>query len=80
MLRLDLHRQKDKAYDVSSHTKKKPFTNTSSSRGKCTHEKSEMIMRNPRVISAFEQSRLSVVLFVSTHRQGSSKYFLNKRK
>jgi hypothetical protein len=43
-------------------------------------EKSEMIMRNPRVISAFEQSRLSVVLFVSTHRQGSSKYFLYKEE
>jgi hypothetical protein len=38
----------------------------------------EMIVRNPRVISAFEQSRLSVVLFVSTHKQGSSKYFLNQ--
>jgi hypothetical protein len=80
MLRLDLHEQKDRTSDVSSYIYKKTYTDTSSLTNKCTHEKSEMIMRNPRVISAFEQSRLSVVLFVSTHRQGSSKYFLNKRK
>ena len=80
MLRLDLHEQNDKISEVSSYTKKKTYTDTSSLTNKCTHEKSEMIMRNPRVISAFEQSRLSVVLFVSTQRQGSSKYFLNKKK
>ena len=37
-----------------------------------------MIRRKPKAISAFELRRLSVVLFVSTQRQGSSKYLLKK--
>lgn len=35
-----------------------------------------MIRRKPKAISAFELRRLSVVLFVSTQRQGSSRYLL----
>jgi hypothetical protein len=41
--------------------------------GEGTYEKSDMIRRKPKAISAFELRRLSVVLFVSTQRQGSSK-------
>jgi hypothetical protein len=37
-----------------------------------------MIRRKPKAISAFELRRLRVVLFVSTQRQGSSKYLLKK--
>lgn len=37
-----------------------------------------MIRRKPKAISALELRRLSVVLFVSTQRQGSSKYLLKK--
>ena len=39
-----------------------------------------MIRRKPKVISAFELRRLSVVLFVSTQRQGSSRYCLKKTR
>lgn len=42
----------------------------------CTHESSEMIRTKPIPISACEDSMLRVVVLDSTHKQGSSKYFL----
>jgi hypothetical protein len=39
-----------------------------------------MIRRNPKASSTFELRRLSVVLFASTKKQGSSKYIPLKRE